>query len=232
LYLTDATVDVFYDGKTKSSPGVWPKHINIDRFYYNHLRGTPPGSAASEDLTDRRIRWFKIWLGSQKDYSPSPYQHCAKVLREAGQPNKAKEILFFAKEREKYEACKNGNWVRWLILVFLKWVIGYGLGWRFKMFPFVWALFVLVAGALICFYSPDPPNAGEAVLVNKKLFWWCFGLSLDRLLPLVQFCKDYTDYIFQGWQRAWFIGQTLFGWALALFIAAGLAGVGKPGGRD
>lgn len=34
------------------------------------------------------------------------------------------------------------------------------------------------------------------------------------------------------WPGTWFIVETLFGWFLASLIVAGLAGVGRPGGKS
>lgn len=173
------------------------------------------------DLVDRPVSWFISWLAKQKKFSPRPYQQCAKTLREAGQPWKAAEVLFAGNERER----KNSAWHRRTWLWLMRWSVGYGLGWRFKVFPTMLAAFVLAAGTAICFFFPQGQIKGHSL-------GWCLGLSLDRLLPLVQLSKDYTDVVFHGLQRYWFIGQSLFGWVLAFFIAAGLAGVGKLGGRD
>lgn len=223
LDLTDTIVDAFYDGKTKDSDDdIWPNDLNLDRFIYNHLRGFGGQDRSnSQDLTDRPSSWFVNWLAKHKPYSPQPYQQCAKVLREAGQPWKAAEVLFAGKERER----ENSVWYRRAWLWLLRWSVGYGLGWRFKVFPAALGAIVLAAGAIVSFYSPD-------VLKENHSLGWSLGLSLNRLLPLITLSKDFTDFVFHGWQKAWFIGQALFGWVLAFFIAAGLAGVGKPGGRD
>lgn len=221
LNLSGTKIDTFYDGKTKVVNDIWPEALCIDRFAYNYIQGSGLLPDKSIDLTDRPASWFVSWLARQKKYSPQPYQQCAKVLREAGQPWKAAEVLFAGKERER----KNSVWYRWLWLWLLKWSVGYGLGWRFKVFPAVLGAIMLAAGTIVSYYSPD-------VLKEHHSFGWSLGLSLNRLLPLITLSKDFADFVFHGWQKAWFIGQALFGWVLAFFIAAGLAGVGKPGGRD
>ncbi len=227
LNLSDTKVDAFYDGRLRGDEkDSWPDDLNLDRFTYNHLRGSGD-LLRSEDMTDRPVKWFVGWLKRSKPFSPQPYQQCAKVLREAGQSWKASEILFAGKDRER----ENSVWYRKAWLELLKWSVGYGLGWRFKVLPTAWAFGVLLAGAIVCFYSPNP-SSPPGLVSDIHSFGWCLGLSLDRLLPLVQLSKDYTDFVFHGWQRAWFIGQAVFGWGLASLIIAGLAGVGKPGGRE
>lgn len=198
----------------------WPDHLEVEGLTYQHLGGM--GEHLGQDhMTSRPGSWFVALLAKQEKYSPQPYLQCAKVLREAGQPWKAAEVLFAGKERER----KSSPWLRKAWLGLMRWSVGYGLGWRFKVFPSILATPVLFIGALVCAASSDAHSV-------KHSLWWCLGLSLDRLLPVIQLSKDYSDVVFHGWQRAWFMGQGLFGWVLAFFIAAGLAGVGKPGGRD
>ncbi|MEW5911387.1 MAG: hypothetical protein AB1814_02450 [Thermodesulfobacteriota bacterium] len=220
LNLASTNVEGFADGITRNnSQGAWPDKLNLDHFTYKHIRGIP-GRHDSQDLTDRPASWFVSWLAKHKPYSPQPYQQCAKVLREAGQPWKAAEVLFAGKERER----KNSIWYRWLWLWFFKWSVGYGLGIRFRILPAFWALCLLVAGYFVFWHIPE---------TSKYSGWWAWGYSLNRLLPIVNLHPGFAEIKHFGlWPGAWFVFQTLCGWVLAALIAAGLAGVGKPGGRD
>lgn len=120
-------------------------------------------------MTDRPASWFTDWLVKQKKYSPQPYRQCARVLREAGQSEKANAVLFANTDRERDEP--DGRYGRWLFL--------------------------------------------------------------NRLIPLVDLHPSFKIATDLGLgPSAWFMFQTLCGWFLAALIIAGLAGVGKPGGRD
>ncbi|MCB2194135.1 MAG: hypothetical protein KQI62_21345 [Deltaproteobacteria bacterium] len=235
--LSQTSVDTVYDGKKENRDmGFWPEQIKIDRFVYRNLRGEPGDDSqqndSSDDPSERCSWWYKKWLGSHHPYTPKPYRQCAKSLRESGHPGRAKEILFLAKERERKAAFKQRRWGRWMAMLLLEGLIGYGLGWRFKVFPLMWAILLLAAGMWVSYGAPVLINKSTLSYEYTRDCWWCLGLSLDRLLPVVQLGKDYSDCVFIGWRRFYFIAHTLCGWALALFIAAGLAGVAKPGGRD
>ncbi len=205
-------------------PDCWPPVIQLEGFKYNSIYGKDEKDKETDSLSDRSIAWIKNWLDRQPNYRSQPYQQCAKVLREAGQPWKAAEVLFAGKEREREDAIRNNQKARARWLAFLKYSIGYGLTKRFVIRPALWALALLVMGFFIFWFVPG---------ASSYRWWWALGYSLNRLLPVVDlhpgFAKLHPLGFFPG---AWFLFQTLCGWALALLIAAGLAGVGKPGGRD
>jgi hypothetical protein len=224
LNLSDTKADAFYDGKLRGSDeDIWPDDLNLDRFTYNHLRGDARRQDTL-DLTDRPASWFATWLAKQKKYSPLPYQQCAKVLREAGQPGKANEVLYAGKERERLEAAKKGEKGRYWWLTFLWATIGYGLGKRFFRRPAIIAGILWVVGLIFCLATPE---------ADKHSFFWSMGFSLNRLIPLVDLHPTFkTAASLNFFPAAWFMFQTLCGWFLAALVIAGLAGVGKPGGRE
>lgn len=198
----------------------WPKKLNLDHFTYQHLGGLGEGGV---HMLDRPASWFTGWLAKHKPYSPQPYEQCAKVLQEAGQPGKAMEILYQAKERERNEP--NGDFRRWVWLTASKWLLGHGLTWRFALVPAAWAVGVLLLGWLVFCQT--------TTLMEDHSAWWGLGYSLSKLIPLVSFGKDISELGVSSFAaRAWFTFQTLFGWFLASLIVAGLAGVGRPGGKS
>ena len=201
---------------------VWPDKLKLDHFTYRHLGGWGEGRGGHHML-DRPASWFAGWLAKHKPYSPQPYEQCAKVLREAGQPGKAAEVLYQAKERERKEP-KSGLRRRvWLTAS--KWLLGHGLTWRFAVVPAAWAVGVLLLGWLIFCQT--------TTLMEDHSPWWGLGYSLSRLIPLVSFGKDLADLHIEAFgARLWFTFETLFGWFLASLIVAGLAGVGRPGGKS
>ena len=221
LDLSDTKTNALYDGKYSDRDGdIWPTNFNLLRFHYNYIRGSL-STENSNDFPDRSVSWFKKWLERHKPFSLQPYEQSAKVLRDSGHSGKANAVLYMGKERERWEP--DGRYGRWLFLTCSKVLLGHCLGKRFFLFPFLWALGFLGLGMLI--YSTTP-NAGNSPL------WW-LGYSLDQLIPLVQFGKEFSDIkLGDSWQNYYFMFQKIFGWFLALLIAAGLAGVGKPGGRE
>jgi hypothetical protein len=61
---------------------------------------------------------------------------------------------------------------------------------------------------------------------------WCFGASLDHLLPIVELNKEFSDYFhdperrrLRGWQLSYFAFHALVGYALGFFLLAGLTGL-------
>ena len=200
----------------------WPDKPKLDHFTYQHLGGLGKGWG-QDHMLDRPASWFVGWLAKHKPYSPQPYEQCAKVLCEAGQPGKAKEVLYQGKERERNEP--NGDFRRWVWLTASKWLLGHGLTWRFAVAPAAWAVGVLLLSWLIFCLTP--------CLSKDHSAWWGLGYSLSKLIPLVSFGKDIADLPVASFAaRAWFTFQTLFGWFLASLIVAGLAGVGRPGGKS
>ena len=204
---------------------VWPDKLKLDHFTYQHLGGM--GQAWGQDhMLDRPASWFVGWLAKHKPYSPQPYEQCAKVLREAGQPGKAAEVLYAGKVRELEETPKDQK-ARRAWLWFLRWTIGFGLTKRFFTFPARWALGFLAVGAAVAMLTPEAAKHSVPLA-------WAAAYSLGRLLPLVNLHPSFASiYMELGfWPSAWFIVETLFGWFLASLIVAGLAGVGRPGGKN
>ncbi len=171
--------------------------------------------------SDRLASWYVAWLERQKDFSMDPYQRCAKFLRESGQPDKANEVMYAGLERER----KQLPWsLPRLGRSLLKWIIGYGLGYRYFL-ALVWAVLFLCIGAVVCGAA-----GGDA---KGALF--CLGFSLDNMLPLIDLRPEHEamSVALSGFPKFYFLFvQQIVGWVLVLCVAAGLAGVGKPGGRD
>lgn len=169
-------------------------------------------------MCQRPSKWFVDWLSHHQPYSPQPYEQCSKVLREAGQPDKANAVLYAGKERERASLRKPGVWPgwRWLGQSFLRATIGYGLGYRY-CWSLIWAIALIYVGAVV-FASSDANW--------PKTIWRCFGYSLDMMLPVVQLAKDHYDKVdLNGWQRYYFYFHQLSGFVLASVVLAGLAGV-------
>lgn len=147
-----------------------------------------------------------------------PYEQCAKVLREAGQPGKANAVLFAGKVRERKEAWTQGQIGRWLGLWVLQASIGHGLG-AYMFLSLMWVLAFGLAGTCIIHdWPPAQPGLG-----------WCGSLaySLDMLLPFVKVAKAHESMVPTGWVAAYFYVHKLVGWLLGFFVVAGLTGITK-----
>lgn len=205
LVLHHTTVGIVADSET-----AWPPVVAQEGFSYQYLGKA--GEDSLPDLHGRSAKWFKEWLGKLPKFSPQPYGQCAKVLRDAGQPDKANDVLFAGLERERNEAAKG---VRWLWLTVSRYVVGYGLGYR-QAWAIFWALGLLLVGALVFAWS------GQQWADNW--FRW-LGYSLDHLIPIVQLSKDHYSFSLSGWPRYYFYFHQLAGWFLAFFVVAGISGL-------
>ncbi|MCB2228592.1 MAG: hypothetical protein KQH53_18090 [Desulfarculaceae bacterium] len=209
----------------------WPESLRLDGFRYNSvgsletIKEQNERSRNSQKFTtasDRSASWYVGWLGKQKDFSMDPYQQCAKFLRESGQPDKANEVMYAGMERErrrmdKWSLARAGRNL-------LKWTIGYGLGYRYFA-ALIWAILFLGIGAVVCGAAGGGPHGA--------LF--CLGFSLDNMLPLIDLRPEHEamSKALVGSGKFYFLFvQQLVGWVLVVCVAAGLAGVGKFGGRD
>ncbi len=61
---------------------------------------------------------------------------------------------------------------------------------------------------------------------------WCIGASLNKLLPIIELNKEFTELFhdperkyLRGWQIAYFSAQAVAGWVLGSFLVAALAGL-------
>ena len=210
--------------------------LDLFGFTYTRLEhdghdGEEPSGKESEQcgkFTKLKI-WFKKWrekpnkyltdwLKQDKGSSPQPYHQLASVLRTQGELEKANDILFAQKQRERSEATNFTRHHLWLFL--LDWSIGYG--YRY-IYTIGWILLFTLAGCLLlknidatCGWSGD------------KIFW----ASLDQLLPIIELDENFKKISFDGsnWEgvrRGLFYVEKLLGYALGIFVVAGVTGLTK-----
>jgi hypothetical protein len=148
----------------------------------------------------RPLACYIAWLRRDPTSSPQPYEYLAHVFREVGEPEKASDILYAARERRRRQIFDHGraerrNWrqwlgigtyFRWLGMSLLKWTIGYGLGGRyFRVLGWVGGLTVL-GTVLLKVYGAQVENS------------WLPSLfaSFDELLPVITLDKAHETMIF------------------------------------
>jgi hypothetical protein len=143
----------------------------------------------------RPSKCYVEWLAKDLGSSAQPYEHLASLFRRAGDPGKANDLLYAARERRRRAALlKVGTRghrrevLEGVGLWFLRSTIGYGLGNRyFRVLRWVFGLSLLGMFVLIAFGTQSP-----------ALWSWLslFFASLDQLLPIITLNKAYDVLIF------------------------------------
>lgn len=210
-----------------SDARLWPQGISLTRFRYNYLdflataandsctfRTTAPQKRGRGECLERS-KCFINWL-EHAEYSPDQYEHLASILRKSGSPREANKVLRASRERARAESREQEDWLRWILMFFEKYTIGYGIG-----MGYFWALLWVIVLTLI----------GTGVLVwmaKADGGFQLFYASLDNILPVIKInYRDDTRNVINGLER-WplFIFNFLKvgGCILAVFLAAGFAG--------
>ena len=208
LTLTNASIGVLQD-----SEETWPDYLQreLEGFRYNRLGGLQLGE---EEMPYKRgTDWFVKWLGKDTSYSPQPYRHLARLLRNAGHETMANDVLFASRERERSELTL---WqLHWWGLTILSWVIGYGYGWRHFLALRTVAIIVLV-GTAVLFINGERDRGGR-----RLGFWY----SLDMLLPVIHLREQHYKEDLNTWAKYYFYFHKIAGYVLMFFVAAGLTGL-------
>lgn len=198
----------------------WPAHIDLQGFAYERLGGT---SGAEDEMLRRPAIWFTDWLARDPRYTRQPYQQLASVLRTAGETETADRVLYAGRDRELREAIAAENWRGAAVLGLLWATIGYGIGLGYFR-VLVWVAAITVLGATLLFAWSRP--------ARERGFGFCFGVSLNRLLPLVELNAEYIDFLrdperhrMSRGHMAYFAFHSVVGYVLGAFVAAGMGGL-------
>jgi hypothetical protein len=164
--------------------------------------------AAQEDRAAELVNW----LARQQPFSPQPYVQLASVLRQSGDGETAKSVLFAGKEREWRGA---GIWGT--IVLTLQWALtGFGLYPYVSMF---WVIGFIVAGTVIFGLDSSPEM--------RRFSWWHRAIySFDMLIPAVHLRHHHAEIELQSWPRYYLYLHKLMGYILLSFLAAALLGLG------
>lgn len=209
----------------------WPSKLNLQSFTYDQL-GARPG----HDLRTRDACWYSNWLERDPYFSRQPYQQLARVLQTQGDPDRANAVRYAARDREWREAWQKGDYGSSALLGLLKITIGYGIGeYTFRVLWWIGGL--ALAGMLVLVFSPKAKEGKRAdwkATPHFELVWpiWCFGASLDQLLPIVELNKEFSDFFndphrqrLNNLQHLYFGMQALTGYLLGVALVAALSGV-------
>jgi acetyltransferase-like isoleucine patch superfamily enzyme len=197
---------------TLKVPLDWKTEVSLDGLVYDHLGGT---GVEDDPMLSRGAAWYIGFLALQESYSPQPYKQLADKLEENGQHQKAVEILYAGRERERGER----NLFGWLGLSILKVVIGYGYGYYIFRVVYWIAVFIGI-GTVVVWVK------GAGRTEDRGLVWSVF-FSIDRLLPIITLDKNHDDVELTGFALYYFYLHVVAGWVLALFLVAGISGLTK-----
>jgi hypothetical protein len=233
--LRNTHVGALQDWWRNETDNAWPKTLELDGFAYDRLGGRL-GQGEEADMLARPVACFIDWLGKDPIFSPQPYEQLARFFRQAGEPGKADDILYEARNRRRRRAlskvddhghAKKRNLRQGLGLSVLCWTIGYGLGDRY--FRVLWWVggFTLLGTLLLFAAGPHSPASSPSL----------FFASLDQLLPIITLNNAHEALIFGDasakppvapqpyWVLVYFYAHKVAGWVLGSFIVAGLAGL-------
>jgi hypothetical protein len=201
-------------GRLMDAKDAWPAmgRVNLDGFTFDHLGGIE-GDTASE-MAKRGADWWEKWLRLDPRYSPTTYAQLATAFKSLGDSDAADEILYLGRVRES----ENLSGVAFLSSQVLREFTGFGIGY-FVFRILDWALVISLLGAIVLRFT-------EGVRRERHQFMWCFGASVNRLLPIIELNRDFTEFFddaqrngFRPWQSFFF---SIFG-IVGLLLAAILA---------
>ena len=236
LVLRNTRVDALQDWWRDAADNSWPEKLQLEGFTYGQLGGLL-GEGKEANMMARPVASYLQWLGRDPSSSPQRYEQLARFFRQAGEPRKANDILYEARERRRRRAlakvddhgqAKRRDVLQWLGLWSLRVTVGYGLGSRyFRVLGWVSGLTLLGAAVLTYFGNQPPP--GWPVLLFA---------SFDQLLPIITLDRAHEVLIFGNplaktlsiepqpdLVRYVFYFYKVIGWVLGSFIVAGLAGL-------
>ena len=206
LILRNAHVGVIQD-----NPEAWPNYLDLTGFTYSGLGGSL--NADGTDMANRSISWFVGWLARQPYYSTQPYIQLANVLSEHGQADKAQDVLYQSRNRERRQAQNIFFDKIWLTMLWL--VIGYGYR---TWYSIVWGIILIAIGAFV--YRMTPQGRKNTWLERT-------AYSFDLFMPIIRLRERHYQVDLPGWPRYYFYVHQLMGLILITFLAAGLSGLTK-----
>jgi len=217
-----------------------PGNLFLDGFVYGRISAGPTGAG-------ERLKWIEL----QPEFKPQPYRQLAKVLRESGDDDGARYVLYRMEDRRQQE--DRSYFLRW----FLRVTVGHG----YYPLRSLWGLGLISVLGWIIYRRAH--LAGAMAPTDKDAYQWSrtnhsppphyegfvpLAYSVENSLPLVQLGQA------QRWQpdpnpqsvvlpagkwirrvlrlttsprflRGFLWVQIILGWILATLFAAGVSGI-------
>jgi hypothetical protein len=215
LILRNARVASLVDTKD-----AWPisGHLHLDGFAFTRL-GVFAGDTGRE-MRARGMDWWDGWARRDSVYSPTPYEQVAAALMASGDRSAADEIRFLGRARQHQS---EEDWWPWIFSGFLRFVAGFGIGdYTFRVL--YWVVGITAAGAAYLWTCVPAARAHGLV--------WCSGASLNRLLPVIEINKEFSDFFddpnrvrLTARQSVVFSVIAMVGWVLGAILIAAISGL-------
>jgi hypothetical protein len=210
LDLHNARAGSLLDNGEKS----WPTKMRLDGFTFSRF--------GESTMAKRDRAWWDNWAHSDESKSSYPYEQLAVAHAAAGDRNAA-DAFHYA---ERVRAAENADWGERALSYVLGWGAGYGIG--YYMFRALgWALLLAVIGTLVLRFFVKGVR-DETGRVTHGSFW-CFGASVDRLLPFITLKKEFSEFFddkevnrFTRGQDLFFIVFGVLGWVLGAIVLAAM----------
>jgi hypothetical protein len=203
-------------GALQDEPDAWPETLELEGFTYGQLGGL--GAEGTADIEKRSSGWFIDWLARDPSYSPQPYGQLAAVLTEGGRAEKADNVLYAGRERERTQVATGLDFV-WMTALHA--VIGYG----YKVHrAFYWIAAFVILGTVVIWWSRQLTRHRIATGATGTT---AIEYSIDMLLPIIELRKQHYDIDLTGAARYYFYFHKLMGFVLVSFLIAGLSGLTK-----
>jgi hypothetical protein len=197
----------------------WPKHKHLDGLAFAHLGGSEQNSGAY--MINRGPKWWDSWAAADDDRSSSLYEQLASIFTGAGDRDAADEIHY----DEQVHAGEQSGLLGFVRSMFMRWGAGYGIG-SYMFRAFYWAIVLSLIGALILRLWV------KGVADRNRSFLWCFGASVNKLLPGANLNKEFADFFddpahnkFTPRQQFFFVALAALGWVLGLIVLAAFAAI-------
>lgn len=220
-----------------SAPNAWPCRVMLQGFSFDRLGGLFGGGEREMLVRDAGYYVNLLARDPTEAFSRQPYQQFAGAFRAVGDKGRADSILYAAREREMAHLWRVGDcglgvgllrpqrecWAAVGIFA-LKITIGYGLAGGY-WWAVVWVMGFTLLGVVVLWFAEE---------ARAKGLVWCFGASLDRLLPIIDLSAEFVRFFddpdpdrrrLRGWQRVYFASHSVAGYILAAFVAAAVAGL-------
>jgi uncharacterized protein YjbI with pentapeptide repeats len=208
-------------GNLMDAKDAWPTqgYLHLDGFSFNHLGGFE-GETGPEMRTRGMGSWDN-WARLDRDYSPAPYAQLAAALTNAGDRDAANEIRYLGRVRER----EKETGLAYIWSGALQYVAGFGIG-TYAFRVLYWVIGISLLGALYL------RTRVQGVRDGNHGFFWCFGASLARLLPVIEINKEFTDFFndperkrLTGWQSFIFSVIGIVGFVLGAILLAAVSGL-------